>query len=68
MLVFVALMALHPAQQTLVHEELDHVVGADRLPALADRGRLPYLEAAIKEAMRWHPALYVPAPLWVDGC
>ncbi|KAF7972024.1 hypothetical protein HWV62_19237 [Athelia sp. TMB] len=61
-LVFVALMALHPAQQARVHAELDRVVGADRLPALADRGRLPYLEAAINEAMRWHPALYVPFP------
>ncbi len=37
--------------------EIDAVVGADRLPTIGDRTRLPYVNAVIKETMRWHPAL-----------
>ena len=50
-------MALHPDKLKLAHEELDRVVGVDRLPTISDRGRLPYVNAIIKETMRWHPAL-----------
>ena len=37
-----------------MHDELDRVVGQDRLPTQTDFESLVYLQAAWKEAMRWH--------------
>ncbi|KAF8178132.1 cytochrome P450 [Mycena galopus ATCC 62051] len=39
--------------------EVDSVVGVGRLPTLQDRPSLPYIEATVKEALRWRPALPV---------
>lgn len=50
-------MALHPVIQARAQTELDSVVGRERLPVIADRGSLPYVEAVIQEVMRWHPML-----------
>lgn len=38
--------------QAKVRKEMDHVVGRDRLPTLADRNKLPYTEAVIAEIQR----------------
>jgi cytochrome P450 len=51
---FLALM-LNPDVQRRAHEEIDSVVGSDRLPVAADRAQLPYIDAIVKETMRWHP-------------
>ncbi|KAJ6489644.1 cytochrome P450 [Mycena vitilis] len=56
-LIFIMLMAMHPGIQSRVHEEVDRVVGKDRLPVIADRPEMPFLNAVIKETMRWHPVL-----------
>jgi cytochrome P450 len=48
-------MLLNPDAQLRAQAEIDEVVGRDRLPTLADRARLPYLGACIKESLRWHP-------------
>lgn len=48
-------MALHPEKQRLAQEELERVVGSDRLPQITDKDSLPYINAVIKEVMRWHP-------------
>ncbi|XP_046394610.1 methyl farnesoate epoxidase-like [Ischnura elegans] len=45
-------MILYPEVQKRVQEELDEVVGKDRLPSLSDRTRLPYTEATINEVLR----------------
>jgi hypothetical protein len=45
-------MSCHPHVVARAHEELDMVVGGDRLPVLEDRPNLPYIEAIITEAMR----------------
>ena len=50
-------MALHPEYQKRAQEEIDRVVGEDRLPTISDRIQLPYVNALIKETMRSHPAL-----------
>jgi cytochrome P450 len=50
-------MALNPDKQRLAHEEMDRLIGGGRVPQLSDRHTLPYLEATIKETIRWHPAL-----------
>lgn len=47
-------MILHPDVQKRAHDELDSVTGNKRLPSFDDRLRLPYLEAIMKEVIRWH--------------
>ena len=49
-------MSLCPDVQKKAREELDAVVGPDRLPALVDRPKLPYINAIMKETLRWHTA------------
>ncbi|EKM50920.1 uncharacterized protein PHACADRAFT_151345 [Phanerochaete carnosa HHB-10118-sp] len=60
----IMLMAMHPDKLKKAQDEIDHVVGVDRLPLISDRESLPYVEALIKEVMRWHPAL----PLSIARC
>lgn len=50
-------MALHPDKLRKAQTELDGVVGIDRMPRISDKSSLPYVNALIKETMRWHPAL-----------
>ncbi|XP_006823767.1 cytochrome P450 2U1-like [Saccoglossus kowalevskii] len=45
-------MVLHPKIQQLVFNEIDQVVGPNRLPRLADRTYLPYTEATLCEIQR----------------
>ncbi|XP_006823373.1 cytochrome P450 2U1-like [Saccoglossus kowalevskii] len=45
-------MVLHPEIQERVYNELDQVVGANRLPRLDDRKHLPYTEATLLEIQR----------------
>ncbi|KAM5534507.1 hypothetical protein V8D89_011839 [Ganoderma adspersum] len=51
---FVVLMALYPRVQQKAQAELDAVIGPTRLPAFDDVSSLPYLNALIKELLRWH--------------
>ena len=59
-------MLTHPEVQRKAQEELRQVVGTDRLPTLNDRNRLPYIEAVLKELLRWMPVTplgaYVRSP------
>ncbi|KAG9084165.1 hypothetical protein FRC06_004190, partial [Ceratobasidium sp. 370] len=56
---FVLVMALYPEIVVQAQSEIDTVVPQDRLPSLDDQGSLPYVDAFIQEAMRFHP----PVPL-----
>ena len=42
----------NPVVQQRLHQELDQVIGPDRLPELEDKKNLPYLEATITETLR----------------
>lgn len=55
-------MTCYPEAQKKAQEELDRVVGTDRLPIFADRDDLPYVEALVTEIFRWNPV----APLGTD--
>jgi hypothetical protein len=55
MATFFLAMMLHPQVQLQAKEEIDRVVGDGRLPDTNDRVNLPYIEAVLKEAFRWHP-------------
>ena len=48
-------MTLYPQVQKLAQAEIDSVIGSDRLPTSEDRARLPYVNAVIKEVLRWNP-------------
>ncbi|KAM6498917.1 Cytochrome P450 [Amanita muscaria] len=52
---FILAMTLHPDAQKKAHEEIDCVIGKDRLPTLDDRSSLPYVEAVYREVLRWRP-------------
>ena len=46
-------MLKFPEAQAKAQEELDRVVGTDRLPTFDDEPKLPYLGALVKEVFRW---------------
>lgn len=48
----IAYMLNYPDVQRKVCDELDRIVGDERLPCLDDRSRLPYTEAVICEVQR----------------
>ncbi|KAI0642607.1 O-methylsterigmatocystin oxidoreductase [Trametes meyenii] len=47
-------MVQYPDVQRKAQEELDTIVGPDRLPEFSDRQSLPYVDAMVKEVIRWH--------------
>ncbi|XP_063431259.1 steroid 17-alpha-hydroxylase/17,20 lyase-like isoform X3 [Mytilus trossulus] len=55
-------MASLPEIQSNVQEEIDRVVGKDRLPTVKDRDNLSYTEATLHEAMRLGLAVPVGLP------
>ncbi|KZV92238.1 cytochrome P450 [Exidia glandulosa HHB12029] len=52
---FVLEMVLHPEVVQKAHDEIDRVVGRDRLPTFDDRESLPYIEAIMREVYRLYP-------------
>lgn len=50
-------MVLNPDVQKKGQQELDTVVGPDRFPEFSDRDALPYINAVVKEIIRWHSVL-----------
>ena len=52
---FFLVMLLHPEVQLEAQEEIDRVIGSDRLPSLQDRDALPYVEAILLECLRLQP-------------
>jgi len=61
LIVFMLAMTVYPEKQKLAQEEIDQVIGRNRLPSLQDRESLPYTNALVKEVMRWRTV----APLGV---
>ncbi|OTA02101.1 Cytochrome P450 CYP2 subfamily [Trichoderma parareesei] len=59
---FVLAMILFPEVQRKAQEEVDRVTGGTRIPVLADRERMPYVEAMVSEALRWCPILPMGVP------
>ncbi|KDQ17442.1 hypothetical protein BOTBODRAFT_172482 [Botryobasidium botryosum FD-172 SS1] len=59
---FILAMASYPGVQKRAQEEIDRVVGTDRLPKFEDRPSLPYVECLFKENLRWYPVTPIGAP------
>ena len=66
-------MVAHPEFQRRAQTELDAVVGRSRVPTFSDISSLPYLQAMVKEVLRWRPPLPFAIPHstteddWYDG-
>ncbi|KAG9103974.1 hypothetical protein FRC06_006413 [Ceratobasidium sp. 370] len=59
---FFAAMVHYPSIQRTAQDEIQRVVGTDRLPTYSDRDSLPYIEALYKEVLRWHPVTPLGLP------
>ncbi|KAH7192845.1 cytochrome P450 [Fusarium flagelliforme] len=59
---FFLAMSLSPDVVRKAQEEVDRVIGNDRLPNSMDRPNLPYVEAVVKEVLRWHPVAPMGLP------
>ncbi|CCM00858.1 uncharacterized protein FIBRA_02904 [Fibroporia radiculosa] len=59
---FSALIPAYPEIQKKAQEELDRVVGRDRLPTVEDEINLPYCHAIIKEVERTHNPFWLGTP------
>lgn len=55
-------MLVFPDVQQRAQEEIDRVVGPDRLPTMADEPNLPYIRACVKETLRWMPTVPLGIP------
>ncbi|KIJ08454.1 hypothetical protein PAXINDRAFT_18409 [Paxillus involutus ATCC 200175] len=62
LMVFTLAMVQNPHVWKRAQAEIDAVIGMDRLPELDDRSSLPYVEAVLRETMRWQPVAPVAAP------
>ncbi|KAH9012295.1 cytochrome P450 [Lactarius pseudohatsudake] len=66
-------MVAHPEVQKRAQAELDAVVGRARPPTFSDVSGLQYIQAIVKETLRWRPSLALGIPhnttedIWYDG-
>ncbi|KAI4248938.1 MAG: hypothetical protein LQ352_005803 [Teloschistes flavicans] len=51
----VCALLIFPEVVQKAHDEIDRVIGTDRLPTFSDRNSLPYIDGIVKEAWRWNP-------------
>ncbi|KIO16333.1 hypothetical protein M407DRAFT_86131, partial [Tulasnella calospora MUT 4182] len=52
---FLRIMVNHKAEQEKAQEEIDRVVGRDRMPSADDIANLPYVQAIVREVIRFRP-------------
>ncbi|KAG4441663.1 hypothetical protein IFR05_002870 [Cadophora sp. M221] len=60
-------LVTHPEVQKKAHEELDSVVGMDRVPTWDDIEKLPYCAAIFKETLWWRSGLLIPKDIAIHG-
>jgi cytochrome P450 len=54
---FALAMLRYPEIQARAQEEIDQVIGAERLPQIEDRDKMPYMQRIVREVLRWQPVL-----------
>ena len=52
---FFLAMVLFPDIQRKAQDEIDRVVGDNRLPSFTDQSSLPYISHIVWECLRWNP-------------
>ncbi|KAH8824032.1 cytochrome P450 [Flagelloscypha sp. PMI_526] len=59
---FLLAMLIFPDVQRKAHEELDQVIGKERLPDFEDKKSLPYIQAVCFELLRWSSLVPMALP------
>lgn len=59
---FVQAMVLYPEVQKRAQEEIERVVGPNRLPTMEDEPYLPFTRGIVKESLRWMPTNILGVP------
>ncbi|PAV19089.1 cytochrome P450 [Pyrrhoderma noxium] len=59
---FILAMALYPDVQAKGQNEIDLLLKGKRLPKSSDRDSLPYVNAIVKEVLRWNPSIPLGLP------
>ncbi|KAF7372777.1 Cytochrome P450 2B11 [Mycena sanguinolenta] len=59
---FILACILYPEWIPRAQREIDAIVGEDRLPSFKDRPHLPFVEAIVRETLRWRPAVRFGVP------
>ena len=62
MKMFFFAMVTNPRAMKKAQEELDRVVGEGELPDFSHKDSLPYIDALIKELLRWSPPVPLSSP------
>lgn len=57
MTTFILAMVQNPDIQRKAQAAVDEVIGRDRLPDFSDRDSIPFVDAIVKEALRWRPVI-----------
>ncbi|OQE34545.1 hypothetical protein PENCOP_c017G04051 [Penicillium coprophilum] len=63
---FFLVMMLFPDVQHKAQAEMDELLSNPTLPSATDRESLPYVNAIVKEAIRWHPVAPMGIPHKTD--
>ncbi|KAJ7337491.1 hypothetical protein DFH08DRAFT_964473 [Mycena albidolilacea] len=61
-LTFILAMLHAPRAQKITPEELDRAVGTDRLPTYTEQEALSYINATVKESLRWELVIPLDCP------
>lgn len=48
-------LVLNPDVLRKAQAAVDAVIGSDRLPDFGDEGKVPYVDALVREGLRWRP-------------
>ncbi|KAF9230941.1 cytochrome P450 [Melanogaster broomeanus] len=59
---FFLAMVLNPEVQDKANAQIDAVVGKHRIPTLDDRPSLTYIDAIMRETLRWNPIIPLSMP------
>ncbi|EJT98940.1 cytochrome P450 [Dacryopinax primogenitus] len=59
---FLVAMLLFPSSLLRAQQEMDEVIGSDRLPRIEEKDQLPYCAAMAQEVLRWNPVVNLSLP------
>ncbi|OJJ81483.1 cytochrome P450 monooxygenase fmaG [Aspergillus glaucus CBS 516.65] len=59
---FFLAMGLYQDVQRKAQEEINRILGPNKIPSYTDHENLPYIDALVKETLRWHPVAPMVIP------